>query len=133
MKLLPRLSFNQVGDAPGGPQPGAIAQHFRAFFESEAQLLQLLRQQPRLATRPTGFEQSLGALFSPRLMPATDRLAVDSQFTGYLALTEATVKESGGLESPPFQAIKIALYAFWIAHAQTIAGVMRRVTILCEV
>jgi hypothetical protein len=25
------------------------------------------------------------------------------------------------------------LYAFWIAHAQTIAGVMRRVTILCEV
>ena len=132
MKLLARLSFDQVGDATGCPQPGAISQHFRTFFESAAQLFQLLGQQPRFATGPTGFEQSLGSLFSPGLVPSTDRLPVDAQFAGDLALTQTTVEESGGLESPPFQGIEIALHAFWIAHAQTIAQVLTSVTILCE-
>ena len=132
MKLLPRLSFDQVGDAPGCPQPGAISQHFRAFFESAAQPLQLFGQQPRFATGPTGFEQGLGSLFSPGLVPSTDRLPMDPQFARYLALTQATVEESGGLESPPFQAVEIAFYAFGVAHAQRLTRKPERVTILCD-
>jgi hypothetical protein len=132
MKFLPRLPFDQVGDAPGRPKRGAISQHFRAFFESAAQVLQLFGKQPRFATGPTGFEQGFGSLSSPGLVPPANRLPMDAQSAGYLALAQSTVEESGGLESPSFQAIKIALHAFWIAHAQTIARVSERVTILCK-
>ena len=51
-------------------------------------------------------------------MPPTNRLAVNPKLPGHLTLPEATVKESGGLESPLFQAVEIAFYAFWVAHAQ---------------
>lgn|SRR5690349_11560620 len=132
MKLFSRLSFDQVSDPPGCPQPGAVSEHFRTFFESVAQLLQLFRQQPRFAASSTGFEQGLGSLFSPGLVPSTDRLTVDSQLTRHLALTQATIEESGSLESAPFQAIEIAFHAFWITHGQTIARVLRCVTILCD-
>ncbi len=132
MKLLPRLPLDQVGDTPSRPKRGAVSQYFRAFFEPAAQLLQLLGKQPRLAPGPTGFEQGLGSLFSPGLVPSTDRLPMDSQFAGYLALAQPAVEESGGPESPPFQAIEIALHASWIAHARTIARLFRSVTILCK-
>jgi hypothetical protein len=132
MKLLTSLSLNQVGHPPGRPQRGAIAQYLGAFFESEAQLLQLLRQQPWFATGPTGFEQGLGSLFSPGLMPATDRLAVNPQFPGHLALTQTTVEESGRFESSALQTVEIAFYAFWIAHAQRLARETAFVTIFYE-
>jgi len=132
MKLLPCLPFDQVGDAPGRPQRGAISQSFRTFFESAAQLLQLPRQQARFAAGPTRFEQGFGSLFSPSLVPSANRLSVHPQFTGHLALTEPAVKQSGGLQSPPFQAGKISLHASWIAHVQIIAWGLRCVTILCK-
>jgi hypothetical protein len=132
MKLQSRLSLNQVGHSPSRPQTGAIAQHLRAFFEPAAQLLQLPRQQPGFATGSTSFEQRLGALLAPGLVPTTDRLAVDSQLSSHFALAQSTVKESGGFESSPFQASKIACYAFWIAHVRTLTRVLRSVTILCE-
>ena len=132
MKLLPRLPFDQVGHAPGRPQASAIAQHLGTFFQSPAQLLQLRGQQPRSAARPASLKQRLGSLSSPGLVPATDRLAVDPQFAGHFALTEPTVKESGGLESPPFQVIEIAFNAFWVAHAQRLTRKPGSVTILCE-
>src|SRR3974390_454329 len=103
MKLLPCLAFDQVSDSPGGPQSRAISQHFRAFFEPAAQSLQLLRQQSRFPTGAPSLEQGLGSLFSPGLVPPTDRLPMDLQFAGYLALTQAAVEQPSGLESPPFQ------------------------------
>jgi hypothetical protein len=132
MKLLTRLSLNQVCYPPGRPQRGTITQYLRAFFETVAQLRQLLGQQPRLAAGPTGFEQGLGSLFSPGLMPPTDRLPVNPQFPGNLALTQTTVEEFGRLESPTFQVVEITFYAFWIAHAQRLAREKGLVTILYE-
>jgi hypothetical protein len=132
MKPLSSLSLDEIGYAPSRPKPGAVAQHLRAFLESAAQLLQLFEQQPRFASSPSSFEQRLGPLLSPGLMPPTDRLAVDPQLSGRFALTEATVKESGRFESSPFQAIEIAFNAFWIAHARTIAPALKDVTILYE-
>ena len=132
MKLLPRLSLNQIGHAPGRPQAGAIAQHLRTLFQSAAQLLQLGGLQPRFATGPASLEERLGSLFSPRLMPPADRLAVNPKFPGHLPLTEATVKKFCGLESPPFQAVEIAFYAFRIAHVQRLARKPKPVTILYD-
>jgi hypothetical protein len=53
MKLLPRLSLDQVGHTPGRPQAGAIAQHLGTLFQSAAQLIQLGGLQPRSTTGPT--------------------------------------------------------------------------------
>lgn len=86
-----------------------------------AQLLQLRGLQPRFATGPACLKERLGPLFSPRLVPPADRLAVNPKLAGHLSLTEATVEKSGGLESPPFQAIEIAFYTFWIAHDQKLS------------
>ena len=132
MILLPRLSFDQVGHAPSRPQAGAIAQRFGPLFQSAAQLLQLPEQQPRFATGPASLPERLGALCSPRLVPPTDRLAVNPKSPGHLPLSQTTVKESGSLESPLFQAVEIAFYAFGIAHAQRLMGKPDRVTILCD-
>ena len=132
MKLLPRLSLNQIGHAPGRPQAGAIAQHLRTLFQSAAQLLQLRGLQPRFTTGPASLKERLSALLAPRLVPPTYRLAVNPKFPGHLPLTEATVKKFGGLESPPFQAVEIAFYAFRIAHAQRLTRVCAYVTILYE-
>ena len=132
VKLLSGLSLDQVSHTPGCPQPCAITQHLGAFFESATQLFELRRQQPRFATCSTGFEERLGALFAPGLVPPTHRLAVNSQFPGHFALAEATVKESSGVESTPFQTSEIAFYAFGIAHAQKLTRGSAYVTILCE-
>ena len=116
MKLLSSLSLDQIGHAPGRPQPSAIAQRFGTFFQSAAQLLPLRRQQPGFATSPASLEERLGPLFSPSLVPSTDRLTVNPQLAGHLALTAAAVKELSGFESPPFQVLEIAFNAFWVAH-----------------
>jgi len=121
MKLLFGLSLDQVSHTPGCPQGCAIAQHFRAFLESAAQRFQLRGLKPGFAARTPSFEEGLGPLSFPNLMPATDRLAVDPQLPGHFALTEAPVEESGRFESPPFQAIEIAFNAFRIAHAQRLS------------
>jgi len=118
MILLPRLSLDQVGHAPSRPQTGAIAQHFGPLFQSAAQLLQLRGLQPRFTASSSRLKERLGSLFPPGLVPPTDGLAVNAKLSGYLPLIQATVKESGGLESPPFQAVEIACYAFWVAHAK---------------
>ena len=133
VKLLSSSPLNQIGYAPGRPQPGTVTQHLGAFFQSATQLFQLGRQQPRLASGSTRLKQCLGSLFSPSLMPPTDRLSMNLQLSGDLALTKATVKESGGLKSSPFQSIKITLNAFWVTHAQKLAPKLTAVTILCEI
>jgi hypothetical protein len=132
VKLLSSLPLNQIRHAPGRPQPGTVTQHLGAFFQSATQLLQLGRQQSRLATGPTGFKQCAGSLFFPSLMPPTDRLPVNLQLSGYLALTQTPIKESSGLKPSPFQSIKITLNAFWITHAQRLPPKLTGVTILCE-
>ena len=132
MKLLSRLPFDQVGNAPGCPKCRTVSKHFRAFFESAPQLLQLFGKQPWFAAGSTGLEQGFGPLFSPGLVPSANRLPMDLQFTGHLALTQPSVEEPRRLKSAPFQAIEVAFHAFWIAHAQTIAWVFRVVTILCN-
>jgi hypothetical protein len=121
MKLLTGLSLDQVSHPPGRPQASAIAQHLRTLFQSMAQLLQLRGLQPRFPTSSASLKERLGSLFSPRLVPPTDRLAMNPKLPGHLSLTKATVKKSGGLESPPFQAIEIAFYTFWIAHDQRLS------------
>ena len=116
MKLLSSLSFDQIGHAPGRPQPSAIAQRFGTFFQSAAQLLQLRGQQPGFATGPARLEESLGPLFSPGVVPSTDRLTVNPQLPRHLALTVAAIKELGRFEPSPFQVLEIPLNAFWVAH-----------------
>src|SRR5438874_8951695 len=116
MKLLSSLSFDQIGHAPGRPQPSAITQRFGTFFQSAAQLLQLRGQQSGFATGPARLEKSLGPLFSPGLVPSTDRLTVNPQLPRHLALTVAAIKELGRFESSPFQVLEIPLNAFWVAH-----------------
>ena len=132
MKLLSSLPLNQIRHAPGRPQPGTVTQHLGAFFQSATQLFQLGRQQPRLATRPTSLKQCPGSLFFPSLVPQTDRLPMNLQLSGYLALTQAPIKESSGLKSSSFQSIKITLNAFWVTHAQRLPPKLTGVTILCE-
>lgn len=117
MKLLSGLTLDQIGHAPGRPQPGPVAQHLGAFFQPASQLLQLGRQQPRLATGPAGLTQRTGAGIAPGLVPSTDRLPMNPQLPGDLALTQTPLEKSGSLESPPFQIIKVAFNAFRIAHA----------------
>ena len=133
MKPLSGLPLNQIGHAPGRPQPGAVAQYLWAFFQAATQLVQLGGQQPRLATGSACLTQRAGAFFAPGLVPATDRLAMNSQPSGDLALTQAPVEKFGGLESPPFQIVKIAFNAFWVAHAQRLSQLLGCVTILCEI
>jgi len=132
MILLPRLSFDQVGHAPSRPQAGAIAQRFGPLFQSAAQLLHLRALQARFTTSSSRLKERLGSLFPPRLVPPTDGLAVNPKSPGHLPLSQTTVKESGSLESPLFQAVEIAFYAFGIAHAQRLMGKPDRVTILCD-
>src|SRR3989449_11383955 len=132
MKLLTRLSLDQIGHSPRGPQPGAIPQRLRAFFQSSAQLLQLDRLQPGFAARPPGLLQRLGPLLCPALIPATDRLAMNLQPPRDLSLTQALVKKFGRFEPPPFQLIKLSRDAFWITHAQRLAPRSTCVTILCD-
>lgn len=132
MKLLSGLALDQIGHTPGGPQPGAVAQHLRAFFQPAPQLFQLGRQQSWLATSPTGLTQRTATCFAPGLVPSTYRLPVNLKPARYLALAQAPVEKPSGLESPSFQFIEIAFNASWIAHAQRLALRLRRVTILCE-
>src|SRR5215467_8974063 len=100
MILLPRLSLDQVSHAPSCPQAGAIAQHFGPLFQPAAQLLQLGGLQPRFTASSSRLKERLGSLFPPRLVPPTDRLAVNAELPGHLALIQASVKEPSGLESP---------------------------------
>src|ERR1051325_7042833 len=118
MKLLSRLSLDQIGHAPSGPERSPVAQRFGTFFQTLAQLVQLSRLQTGLATGACGLGERLGALLLPGLMPAADRLAMNAQSSGHFSLMNAPVKQLGGFESSPFQLIKIALDAFWIAHAE---------------
>lgn len=133
MKLLSGLTLDQIGHTPDGPDPGAVAQHLGAFFQSAPQLFQLGRQQPRLATGPAGLTQRTGAGFAPSLVPSTYRLPMNPQLSGDLALTQAPLEKSGSLEAPPFQIFKVAFNAFWITHAQKLAQKPNCVTILCDI
>src|ERR1043166_8663832 len=45
MKLLPRLSLDQIGHAPSRPERSAVAQRFGTFFQTLAQFFQLSRLQ----------------------------------------------------------------------------------------
>jgi hypothetical protein len=130
MKLLPSLSLDQIGHAPGRPQRGAIAQHFGTFFQALAQFLQLGWLQAGFAPGSGGFGQRLGSLLPPRLMPPTDRLPVNAQSSGHLALTEPSIEQSGRLEPSPFELFKITFDAFWISHEPRLSRKARRVTIL---
>lgn len=132
MILLPGLPLDQVGHAPSRPQAGAIAQHFGPLFQSAAQLLQLSGLQPRFTASSSRLKERLGSLLPPRLVPPTNGLAVNAKLPRHLPLIQATVKESGSLESPPFQAVEIAFYAFGVTHAQRLTGKPGRVTILCD-
>src|ERR1051326_5428493 len=118
MKLLSRLSLDQIGHAPSGPERSPVAQRFGTFFQTLAQLVQLSRLQTGLATGACGLGERPGALLLPGWMPAADRLAMTAQSSGHFSLMNAPVKQLGGFESSPFQLIKIALDAFWIAHAE---------------
>ena len=132
MKLMSGLPLDQIGYPPGGPQRSAISQRLGTLLQAFAQFLQLDRLQAGLAARSCSLAQRLGSLLLPGLMPATDRLAVNAQSPGDLALMETSIKKPGGLESPPFQFIKIAFDAFWVTHAQRLTRGTRAVTILCE-
>jgi hypothetical protein len=132
MKLLSRLSFDQIRHPPGRPQPGAIPQHLGTFLQPPTQLLQLRGQQSRFATGPASLKKRLGSLFPPCLVPPTDRLAVNSNSPRHFALSEPAVKKSGSLEPPSFQVIKVALNASWITHAHRLTPKPECVTILCE-
>ncbi len=132
MKLLSGLTLDQIRHAPSRPQPGTVAQHLGTFFQPAPQLLQLGRQQPRPATSPAGLTQRTGACFAPGLVPPTDRLPMNPQLPGYLALTQTPLEKPGRLESPPFQVIKVAFNAFWVTHAPKLAQKPERVTILCD-
>src|ERR1700744_2296251 len=103
MKLLPRLSLDQIGHPPGSPKRGAVTQSFRALLQALAQLHQLNRLQAGLAAGPRRLDQRFGSLFLPGLMPTADRLAVDAQSAGDFPLTEAVVKELGGFKPSPLQ------------------------------
>lgn len=116
VKLLSRLLLDQIGHPPSSPQGRAVAQRLRSFFQSLAQLLQLHWLETRPATRLGSFNQRLGPLPLPGLMPTTNRLAVNGQFPGNLALAQSPIKESGRLEPSPLQFIEIALNAFGISH-----------------
>jgi hypothetical protein len=117
MKLLPCLSLDQIGHAPGRPQRSAIAQHLGTFFQAFTEFLQLDGLQAGSAARSGGFAKRLCPVPFPGLMPPADGLAVNPQPPGYLALMDATIKKPGSFEPSPFQLIKIALDTFWITHA----------------
>jgi hypothetical protein len=132
MKLLPRLSLNQIGHPPGGPQRSAIAQRLGAFFQAFTEFFQLDRLQAGLTACSCGLAERLGPLLFPGLMPAADRLAMNTQSPGDLALMDASIKKPGGFESSAFQFIKIAFDAFGITHARRLTPEVAIVTILCE-
>jgi len=130
MKLLPRLSLDQIGYPPGGPERSAIPQCLGTFLQAFTHFLQLVGLQPGFAAGAGGFAQRFASLLLPRLMPATDGLPMNAQPSGNLALMDTLIKEPGGFESPPFQLIKIPFDAFRIAHARSLIRVSRLVTIL---
>src|ERR1051326_9441735 len=96
MKLLSRLSLDQIGHAPSGPERSPVAQRFGTFFQTLAQLVHLSRLQTGLATGACGLGERLGALLFPGLMPAADRLAMNAQSSGHFSLMNAPVKQLGG-------------------------------------
>jgi hypothetical protein len=65
-------------------------------------------------------------------VPATDRLAVNGKSSGYFALTQPSIEQSGRLEPSRFELFEIRLDAFWISHAERLSWNSRCVTILCE-
>jgi hypothetical protein len=132
VKLLPRLSFDQISHAPRGPEGSAVTKGFRTFFQSLAQLLQLGWLQAGLAACPCRFTQRLGSLFFPRLMPTADRLAVNAQPSSNLPLMEASIKKPGSFEPSSFELIKITFDTFGIAHAQILARRIPCVTLFCD-
>ena len=132
MKLLPSLSLDQIGHAPRSPKRGAVTQSFGTFFQSLAQLFQLKGLQAGLTARPRRLNQSFGSLLFPRLMPTTDRLAVNTQAPSDLPLMEASIKKPGGFQPSPFELFKITFDTFWITHAQILARRAEPVTIFCE-
>src|SRR5438105_13045463 len=132
MKLLPGLPLDQIGHAPGRPERSAIAQRLGTFLQAFTEFFQLDRLQAGFATRSCGFAQRFGALLFPCMMPAANRLAVNAQSPGYFSLMDASIKKPSGFEPSLFQFIKIALDAFWIAHARKLPRGVGVVTILCE-
>lgn len=118
MKFVSRLLLDQISDALGRPQTGAIPQGLRPLFQSAGEPIQVRELQARFAASPSRFPKRFGSLFAPSLMPAADRLAMNPQLSGYLALTQAAVKKFSGPEPPLFQVVKITCHAFRIAHVQ---------------
>lgn len=132
MKFLPRLTLNEIGHAPGGPEGGPVTQRFGPGFQALAQLRQLNRLQTGFTARPPRLHQGFGSLLLPGLMPPADRLAVHPQPPGHFPLMEALIKKPGGFKSSPFELFKITFNAFGIAHAQILTERTENVTILCE-
>ena len=85
----------------------AATQKF-AKADKNALAKKLAESRLKRVERASGLPQRAGAFFAPSLVPATDRLAMNFQRPGNLALAQASVEKSGGLESPSFQFFKIA-------------------------
>jgi|SRR5579885_2182579 len=132
MKLKTCLPLNEIGDPPGGPQAGAIAQRLGPFLKTAAQFLQLGGLQSWFAASAASFLERLGSLRFPGLMPPADRLPVNVELARYLGLAQAPVEEFGGLETTFFKLLKVAFDAFRITHAQRLAQESIGVTILCD-
>ena len=127
--------LDDSGHSPGGPKRGAKGVGFGPLLERAFQLAEVLVGQTGLAPGSSGPFESAGAMVLPSLMPAVGGLPVDAHGAGDLGLAQALVEEFNGLHPPPFQLCKlcrIALYAFWIAHAQRLPPGQRFVTILCR-
>ena len=133
MKLLPRLTLNQIGHPPCGPQSIAITQGFRTLLEAAAQLFQLSRLKAWLTASAACLLERPYSVGFPSLMPSADRLPMHIELAGHLGLAQALVEEFGGFKSPPFKFVKIALNAFGVTHAQRVARESTIVTIFYDI
>jgi len=83
------LLFNQLRYSRRGPQPRVIAERFRSTLQSALDPLQIFGAQPWLPSGSTGLLQAGTAFFPQLLRPAADRLAMHTDSSSDLRLTDA--------------------------------------------
>lgn len=117
MEAHGELLLDQLGDPPGGPQPGGVTQRFRPPLQGAFELPALRGREPRRPPRAPRLLQPGPPASGQLLRPATHGLAMHAHPSRDFGRLHPGLQQPGRFQAPAFQRIEIPLHPRRITHA----------------
>ena len=124
--------FDEIRDAPGGPQAGVIPQRFRPTLQATLDPCQVVLREARLATGAAGVLQPGAPRRGQLPDPAIHRLAMHAESAGDFCFGEAVLQQPRRLKSAALKGGEITSHTGGVSHTRSIADVRGFVTIFYE-